>query len=136
MSGPWISTALRAAVQQRARHCCEYCLVPAGAVMWPHEPDHIIATQHRGKTQLENLALACFRCNRLKGPNVASVDPETGRITPLFNPRLQQWNEHFRPDGAFIVALSENGRATVQLLRFNAPERLLIRQVLQQSGRY
>ena len=30
--------------------------------------DHIIAEQHRGKTQLGNLCLACPRCNKNKGP--------------------------------------------------------------------
>jgi hypothetical protein len=24
------------------------------------------------------------------------LDPQTGQVTPLFNPRLQQWIEHFR----------------------------------------
>jgi len=65
VSSQWISDALRAATEERAGWRCEYCLVPAGAVMWPHEPDHVIATQHRGGTELPNLALACFHCNRL-----------------------------------------------------------------------
>src|SRR5437667_4729271 len=60
-----------------------------------HEPDHIIATQHRGPTSSENLALACFDCNRRKGPNLSSVDPETTRIVQLFNPRRDNWRNTF-----------------------------------------
>jgi hypothetical protein len=104
--------------------------------MWPHEPDHVIATQHRGGTELPNLALACFHCNRLKGPNLASVDPQTGQIVLLFNPRLQPWSDHFRLEGSLIVPLTEIGRATAELLRFNAPDRLLVRLTLQEAGRW
>ncbi|PWU14502.1 MAG: hypothetical protein C5B50_17180 [Verrucomicrobia bacterium] len=72
-----ISDALRFATEERAHWRCEYCLIPAGAVMWPREPDHIIATQHRGKTDFANFALSCFHCNRLKDPNLS--DPFHGR---------------------------------------------------------
>ena len=136
MSGQRVSANLRAAVEQRAHARCEYCLVPDGAVMWPHEADHVIAEQHGGRTELANLALACFHCNRRKGPNVASVDPETGQVVPLFNPRVHQWSEHFRVEAPRILPLSQIGRATVELLRLNSPERLLVRQALRQIGRW
>jgi len=45
----------------------------------PFQIDHIIARQHGGKAELENLALSCIHCNRFKGPNVAGVDPDTKR---------------------------------------------------------
>ena len=136
MSGQWIAASLRAAVAQRAGARCEYCLVPDGAGLWPHEPDHVIAEQHGGRTELGNLALACFHCNRRKGPNVASVDPDTGQVVPLFNPRVQVWADHFRRDGPRIVAVDPIGRVTVALLRLNSPERLLVRQALRQIGRW
>ena len=65
---------LREIVRQRARARCEYCLIPEAYVSL-HEPDHIIAVQHRGPTSLENLALACFDCNRKKGPNILKIVP-------------------------------------------------------------
>jgi hypothetical protein len=136
MSGAWLPASLRAAVEERAGGRCEYCRVPDGAVMWPHEADHIIAEQHGGKTDLENLALACFHCNRHKGPNVASVDPQTGQVVRLFNPRAHRWAEHFRTEGPRIEPLSDIGRVTVELLRLNAPARLLVRQALRQAGRW
>lgn len=136
MSGAWLSAEVRGQVEQRAAGWCEYCQVPDGAGLWRHEADHIIAAQHGGKTELSNLALACFQCNRRKGPNVAAVDPETGRIVALFNPRLQPWTDHFRSEGPQILPLSETGRATAAALGFNAPERLVVRRALRESGRW
>jgi hypothetical protein len=85
---------------------------------------------------LENLALACYDCNRHKGPNLASVDPQTGQSAFLFNPRRQQWAEHFRLDGAMILPLTPIGRATAALLRFNSPDRVRLRLELQKAGTY
>lgn len=136
MSGTRIPAGWRADVARRASGHCEYCRVPDGATLWPHEPDHIIAEQHGGKTELANLAFACFHCNRHKGPNVASVDGETGRVVALFNPRIHGWDEHFETAGARIVPLTATGRVTAGLLRFNSPERLLVRQALCRAGRW
>jgi hypothetical protein len=98
--------------------------------------DHIVAEQHRGQTVLENLAFACFHCNRLKGPNLSSVDPSSGQLIRLFNPRTDVWAEHFRNEGAQIVSLTAIGRATAELLRLNNPERLAPRQALYDAGHY
>ena len=65
-----VSTGLRELVADRAAYRCEYCLLPASAAFHSHEPDHIIPRQHGGLTDATNLAFACFRCNRYKGPNV------------------------------------------------------------------
>jgi hypothetical protein len=132
----WIPASLRAAVRTRANNCCEYCLVPDLGTFFSHEPDHIIASQHGGQTVLENLALACIQCNRQKGPNIASVDPETKRTTALFNPRLDRWVEHFRIDGVHIIGLTPVGRATTALLQFPHPEREEARRNLQAAGSY
>jgi hypothetical protein len=136
MSSAWIPASLRVAVERRAGGRCEYCGVPDGAGMWPHEADHIMAAQHGGATEVNNLAFACFHCNRAKGSNVGSVDPLSGKLVPLFNPRVHVWEEHFRAEGARIVPLSDIGRATAELLRFNSPERLLVREVLRLAGRW
>lgn len=34
-----------------------------------------------GKTAAANLAYACFDCNRIKGSNISSLDPDTGMLT-------------------------------------------------------
>ncbi|HEY7832984.1 MAG TPA: HNH endonuclease signature motif containing protein [Ktedonobacterales bacterium] len=81
---------MRRAVIARAHNRCEYCGVPEGATFTPHEPDHVIGEQHGGATALDNLAYACFRCNRFKGPNIATRDPQTNLLVVLYNPRTDQ----------------------------------------------
>jgi hypothetical protein len=136
MSGHWIPATLRSLVFENAGGCCEYCRVPADVGFAPHEPDHIIAEQHGGETTAENLALACWRCNRYKGTNLASIDPETGNREFLFNPRRDLWREHFAMDGARIVGITGIGRATAALLRFNNPDRVELRKLLIEEGKY
>jgi HNH endonuclease/Domain of unknown function (DUF4351) len=95
-----------------------------------HEPDHIIAEKHGGVTTLENLAWACFDCNRFKGSDIATRDLLTGNLVPLFNPRTQLWHEHFAIHEGTICPLTAVGRATALLLKLNLPKRVEVRQVL------
>lgn len=131
-----VGKALRAQVPKRAGDCCEYCGMPDSATLLSHEPDHIIAVQHGGTTSLENLAYTCHQCNRYKGPNLASIDPETGECAFLFNPRSDTWQGHFRWEDARIEPLTAVGRATATLLRFNDPRRLAARAALLGQGQY
>jgi 5-methylcytosine-specific restriction endonuclease McrA len=89
-----IAVRLRRQVAERAQHRCEYCLIHEMDTFFPHEPDHVIAEKHGGPTSSENLAYSCFNCNRFKGSDLASVDPQTGKIVLLFNPREQKWKRH------------------------------------------
>lgn len=125
-----IPARLRRATIQRADGLCEYCHKPQ-VTFFQHEIDHVIARKHGSQTNLDNLALTCFECNRYKGSDIASIDPETATITPLFNLRQQSWREHFQLDGARIVALAPEGRATVFLLHFNDEDRVQERAALQ-----
>ena len=136
MSEQWISPALRAAVRERARGGCEYCQVPGNLVWLSHQPDHIIAEQHGGEMTLANLAWSCAHCNLHKGPNIASVDPETAERIFLFHPREQNWREHFRVDEGRIVPLTAVGRATARLLKFNVGSQLAVRRRWWRLGRY
>lgn len=122
---------LRNEVRERAKGRCEYCLLPEDADLARFEVDHIIAEQHGGKTELENLAYSCFDCNRRKGPNIASIDPLTGDRAWLFHPRTQKWVEHFRlnTDGTLTGQTAE-GRATLFLLQLNASHRISDRRRL------
>lgn len=110
--------------------------MPEVGAFFAHEPDHVVATQHGGRTDFENLALVCLQCNRFKGPNIASVDPETKRIVPLFNPRLEQCCQHFRTEGGRIIPVTPSARATAALLKFNDPDREEARHKLWRVGRY
>lgn len=132
----YISPALRRAVQERAGGCCEYCLLSREDHTLPFEIDHIISEKHRGLTELNNLCFSCWDCNKAKGSDIASADPETGKPTFLFHPRNHRWKDHFRLEGAVIVPLTPEGRVTEFLLQLNDPERLNERVVLMRLGRY
>ena len=131
-----ISAALRREVRERAGERCEYCLLAESRAIFPHEPDHLIALKHGGDTTSANLALACFDCNRFKGSDIASVDPLTAELVALFNPRTQQWSDHFVLRGGVIVPLSAVGRVTERLLQFNLATRVEIRKRLIEIKEY
>ncbi len=44
-----IPEALRRTVTDRAKKCCEYCLMPQDSKPYTFEVDHIIAEKHREK---------------------------------------------------------------------------------------
>jgi hypothetical protein len=122
-----VPTTLFDAIRNAAAQRCEYCLMSSTFSFQPHEVDHIISRKHGGRTEVNNLAFACFRCNRHKGPCIASLDYQ-GRLAPLFNPRTQKWHEHFNMEDNFvIVALTPIGEATIRILKLNTPERILER---------
>lgn len=129
-----IDVATRNLVPRRADNRCEYCRAPQAGYELRFHVDHVIASQHGGPTTAENLAFCCPKCNRKKGPNIAGIDPETGALTSLFDPRRQMWAEHFRWDGPRIVALSVIGRVTVATLDLNSKERLQLRRALLAEG--
>lgn len=132
----YVPAALRDLVQKRARGRCEYCLIHEDDTFACHEVDHVIAIKHRGKTIEENLAWSCVVCNRLKGSDIASIDVETGGIMRLFNPRLDDWNKHFRLEGSLIIPLTPEGRVTEYILKFNLPSCIRDRRDLIDEGRY
>jgi HNH endonuclease len=132
----YIPKALRQLVGQRAVGTCEYCLIHQTFSIYSHEVDHVIAAKHSGESTEDNLVLACLSCNRHKGSDLTSIDPLTGAITPLFNPRTQIWSEHFQLEEGFILGLTAIGRTTIFLLRINEMNRLQLRQALVVQGLY
>jgi len=124
----YIPESLRREIVERAGDRCEYCQLPASLSFYPHEVDHIIALKHGGTTVVDNLALACWRCNRYKGSDLGSFDPQTGEHCFLFNPRSQVWDEHFTLQDAQIIGETPEGRTTAHLLKFNTPARITERQ--------
>ncbi len=124
-----MNAALRDVVRKRARERCEYChLRQADAPFVKHQLEHIVPRQHGGRDDLSNLALACYRCNKFKGPNLSAFDPRTGKIVRIFNPRRQRWLDHFALRGVLILGRTAIGRATVELLQMNAPRRQGLRR--------
>lgn len=132
----YIPDSLRKLVFQRANGRCEYCRLHSDDGYQPHEVDHVIAEKHGGETSEANLCLSCFDCNRRKGSDFASFDPQTGMVAMLFHPRRDVWDEHFRLNEAVIEPLTPQGRVTVKLLGLNDERRLMERIVLIEAGRY
>ncbi len=129
-----MDSALRQMVAHRADGCCEYCRLPQSAVDVTFHVEHIVAKQHGGGDDDENLAFACDRCNFHKGPNLASVDSLTQAVVMLFHPRRDEWETHFTFHGADIVGLTPTGHATVQLLQRNSRHRRTFRAILRATG--
>jgi hypothetical protein len=120
-----MDAATRNLVRSRAGGCCEYCGFHQSAVPFAtFHIEHVRARNHGGSDEPSNLALACGHCNRRKGPNLTSIDPETDRIVPLFNPRQDTYSEHFARRGNLIVGLTPAGRATVFLLAMNSDQQV------------
>lgn len=94
---------------------------------------------HGGDSELHNLAWACVDCNVHKGTNIASYDHITGEMTPLFNPRIYQWKDHFALTNAEIIGITTIGRITVRLLDVNSPHQIQARRIvldLERRGLY
>ncbi|MFZ4813702.1 MAG: HNH endonuclease [Phototrophicaceae bacterium] len=115
-----ISDGLRQAVILRAKSRCEYCQT-LKAIVVGMEVDHILPTKHGGQNNLDNLCLACRGCNQFKRDFLDGVDPQTGSLIPLFNPRQQLWQAHFQWDsvGIELVGKDAIGRATIARLQMN-----------------
>ena len=99
-------------------------------ILWTFQIEHIVAKQHRVDDGLDNLALACPDCNRHKGPNLTTLDRKTGDVIRLFNPRSDDWNEHFEVADGVIIGLTAIGAATVRLLDMNDSERVEMRTAI------
>ncbi len=126
--------AVEQEVRRRADETCEYCHMRQEFYRQRFPIDHVIARQHAGETVIENLALCCPSCNRFKGPNIAGIDSVTGEMVSLFNPRRDQWGEHFQWLGPRLLGLTPIGRATVAVLNMNHPKHVAVRESLITEG--
>lgn len=120
-----ISTSTRVLVKKEASYRCEYCgMAEEWEPYFAYHIEHIIAKQHGGTDDRGNLALACHHCNLIKGPNLTSIDPDSGETTLLFHPRKDSWTEHFQRVVDRIEGRTAVGRTTVFLLQMNALHRV------------
>lgn len=128
-----VDAATRAAVEQRAEFRCEYCRLPVRGQIATFPIDHPTPRSSGGPTVLENLALACSHCNGHKWAHIAAPDPDSTEVVPLFNPRVDRWEDHFQWSGAdptILEAKTARGRATLLLLQMNHPNMVDIRRLL------
>lgn len=133
----YISEATQNQVRQRANYLCEYCHASEKWQYVPFTVDHIIPLSKGGSNSIDNLALACFHCNRQKSDNVTAIDDQSGEVL-LFNPRSDSWQEHFiwSADRLRIIGLTPTGRATVAALAFNRERIINIRAADVEIGRH
>jgi hypothetical protein len=105
-------------VHNRADFCCEYCQTCQKVTGQAMHVEHI---NPNGGDHPDNLCLSCSNCNLSKALATTARDPETDTIVSLFNPRLQQWTEHFEwiDAGIRIKGKTPIARATINRLGMN-----------------
>lgn len=120
-----ISKSLFQTLRQRAKYRCEYCHYPEILSSAPLSVDHLQPQSLGGDDNLDNLALACRRCNEIRHNFTTGIDPETKTESSLFNPRLQKWSDHFiwSVDALRIIGQTDIGRATCNRLDLNDDRR-------------
>lgn len=116
-----LSSVLRQQLTEADGNRCVYCQTAVENTGQPLTIDHIIPQAQGGQNSIDNLCLACRRCNEYKGRTVIAPDPLTGEDAALFHPRRQSWPEHFAWDetGCRLLGLTACGRATVAALQMN-----------------
>ena len=61
--------------------------------------EHINPSARGGPTELSNLAWACPGCNLKKSDRTEVADPQANQLIHLFDPRRDNWSEHFAWEG-------------------------------------
>jgi 5-methylcytosine-specific restriction endonuclease McrA len=82
--------SLKIAVRERAKFCCEYCLASLLFSTDFFSIEHILPLSKGGLTELLNLAFSCQRCNIHKFTATQAIDPATGLMAALYNPRTDR----------------------------------------------
>ena len=129
---------LKNLIFNRASGLCEYCKSPAAFSPDPFCLEHIIPKSKKGKTEQKNLALSCYGCNNHKYTKTQGIDIVTEKEVLLFNPREQNWNEHFtwNENATLIIGLTATGRITVEILKLNRQRLQNIRKLLFKAGEH
>lgn len=131
----YISSFIREEVRRRADSRCEYCRIHDKFSFLAFHIDHIISIKHGGETVLENLAYSCPICNANKGTDIATYIGKPSRLTRLFNPRSDEWDQHFQIElTGEIIAITRVGRGTIKILDLNHPDSIIERLVLIRKG--
>ncbi len=127
-----IPIGIRAKVRSRAVHRCEYCKCQDQFAPHPFTIDHIVPISLNGNSELNNLAYACFLCNRLKSNKFNVYDRATNQWVQLYNPRKDIWKDHFAWDSKAtrIIGITPMGRCTIKELKLNREKLIEYRNCL------
>ena len=125
-------------MRTRANGRCEYCHCPEEFSPDTFSIEHITPLALNGGNVQSNLALSCQGCNGSTGVRTEAFDGVTAANVPLFHPRQQRWDEHFRwsADSVRVEGLSATGRATIEALRLNRAGVVNLRRLLMLDGRH
>lgn len=120
----------KAKIRRLAKNRCGFCLSHQDYVWDILEIDHIFPLAKGGKDDEQNLWLICSTCNNSKYNKIESFDLITRQNTPLFNPCLQNWHEHFKwsKDATEIIGKTPTGRATITALNLNRERFIRVRK--------
>lgn len=134
----YIPSELRQRIREQFSDRCAYCHTYEHLTVAIFEVEHIKPIAAGGKSTEDNLCLACPTCNRYKWKHELGVDPETNRSVPLFNPRLDKWENHFAwsKGKSEIIGLTEVGRATIFTLKMNREQLIRVRQLWVKLGEH
>jgi hypothetical protein len=126
------------AVAERAGDRCEYCRAPEQVFIFAFEVEHIWPRGAGGSHSPDNLALACESCNLHKSDATTGWDEIGEQDVPLFHPRRDLWEDHFRFDGETgeVQGQTATGRATVARLKMNSAFQLRARRQWIRLGLY
>lgn len=132
----FLSESLRQRVRERAKNRCEYCLSHQDYIMGRLQIDHIQPLAKGGANTEDNLCLACELCNQYKWTQTEAIDLESEELVSLFNPRNQEWKEHFtwNQEGTEIMGITACGRATIVALRLNNNLAVIVRKNWVKAG--
>ena len=134
---PQIPVRLIRQVRQRADDVCEYCRLPQASQEATFHVDHVSPRSQGGPTELANLALACVTCSLRKSARTTAADPKSGNTVALFNPRTDDWSDHFAFTATWKVrGRTETGRATIEALGMNRSAIIMIRLELVLLNRF
>jgi hypothetical protein len=131
-----LSAPIRAAVIARADRRCEYCRLSQAGQEAAFHIDHVMPRAAGGTTTEDNLALACVSCSLHKAAKRTATDPNSGEEVSIFNPRSDEWPEHFQWHGETVSGTTAVGRATISALKMNRPLILAIRKEETIRGRH
>ncbi len=127
---PKISNKLKSFVAKRATYQCEYCRLPEKDTLIRFHLEHIVSLKHGGSEIPDNLAYACPDCNFYKGTDLGTYLDNSEVFTRLFNPRKDNWDDHFELIEGLIQAKTPIAEATIRILQMNKPERIEIRKMI------
>ncbi len=96
--------------------------------------EHVVPRVMGGRSDSSNLALAFPSCNLRKADRISVTNSLNGEVIPLFNLRIDDWNNHFEWDDYTLISKSEIGRVTIQALDLNHERRIRIRRAEQLFG--